>query len=441
MSFDDAPIAAPEHDWLGRDKTVEVLKDVLVGADPKSSLVVGVYGGWGSGKTSVMQMLRAALPEGSLSLWFDAWKYARQELVLWRALLLAFVEQLGNEQDGLAKLLPGKDEKEALAKELDALVEDLYRSRTITETGDLKVNWGAALPFAADLALRFATMDALSLKDVVDKVKGQDVKEAMSLIEREQMTRYRAQISSLEQFQSKLQELVKKHIARPGRRLYLFVDDLDRCLPEDAVGALEAIKLFLDLPACVFVLGMDRSAVEQGIRVRYKDFSLAMVGTPQPVDARQYLDKVVQVPFRLPPLGDERMRSFVERWCQSGDLADIAPCAEFISKGVAPNPRSVKRTLNVLRLMRRLGAAGQDLRYLAKLVVMQTSYEDDYRRIVDDARELKKLEAEARRPAQGTGTGGDPARRRNAMLAMEPFFATLNDDQLAELIFLTATTA
>jgi hypothetical protein len=63
--------------------------------------------------------------------------------------------------------------------------------------------------------------------------------------------------------------------------------------------------------------------------------------------------------------------------------------------------------------------------------------------IVDDARELKKLEAEARRPTEGTGTGGliDLARRRNAMLAMEPFFATLNDDQLAELIFLTATTA
>src|SRR5215471_9048804 len=58
-------------------------------------MVVSVYGGWGTGKTSVMQTLEAALttPE-RLLLWFDAWVYARQEQALWRALLLRVVEAL-----------------------------------------------------------------------------------------------------------------------------------------------------------------------------------------------------------------------------------------------------------------------------------------------------------------------------------------------------------
>ena len=84
-------------------------------------------------------------------------------------------------------------------------------------------------------------------------------------------------------------QLIKEHVTKQGRRLFVFVDDLDRCLPEAAVGALEAIKLFLDIEDCVFVLGMDRHLVEQGIRVRYREFALApgAEAQDQPVDDRR----------------------------------------------------------------------------------------------------------------------------------------------------------
>ena len=55
-------------------------------------------------------------------------------------------------------------------------------------------------------------------------------------------------------------------------RLIVFVDDLDRCLPEKAIEVLEAIKLFLEVPGVVFVLGMDREVVERGIEARYGHF-------------------------------------------------------------------------------------------------------------------------------------------------------------------------
>ena len=68
------------------------------------------------------------LPGEALALWFDAWKYARQDVALWRALLLAVVDALGDEEDGLARFMAGEEERKALRRELDELATSLYRS-------------------------------------------------------------------------------------------------------------------------------------------------------------------------------------------------------------------------------------------------------------------------------------------------------------------------
>ena len=324
MSYADNAIEKLEDEWLRRKSSVEALLGVLADPELETPLAVGVYGAWGSGKTSVMKLLKTGLPKDHLSLWFDAWKYARQDLALWRALLLAVIEALGDKDKGLPRRLASDEDRTKLADNLDDLTTRLYRSQTITEKGGWRVNWGVAVPFAVDLGLSAVTAglwDKLGeatgaktkLKELAAFFADKETKDTMQVIEREQATRYREQVTSLEQFQKELRELIGTHIVKPGRRLYLFVDDLDRCLPEDAVGALEALKLFLDLPGCVFVLGMDRHVVEQGIRVRYKEFELEG-GLMGPVDPRQYLDKIVQIPFRLPPLDTKRMTNFIEAW-------------------------------------------------------------------------------------------------------------------------------
>ena len=127
--------------------------------------------------------------------------------------------------------------------------------------------------------------------------KGEPASQIAELIgsfRREEMARYQAQLSSLEQFQRNFQELVDALLRREGqrpRRLVVFVDDLDRCLPEKAIQVLEAIKLFLDVPGCIFVLGLDREAIEDAVQKRYKG----------EVKAREYLEKIIQLPFILPP--------------------------------------------------------------------------------------------------------------------------------------------
>ncbi len=437
MSYGDNPIGSEGEDRLNRKTAVAAMRALLDDPDLDTPIAIGIYGEWGSGKTSVMRMLMEALPGDPLRLWFDAWKYARQEEALWRALMLAVVDALRGQLD-----------PDGASKAFDELEESLYRSRTSVERGDWSVDWRGALPLAVRAALGFVPAG----KEVFDNVKswfGKDgnAKEVLDLIRRDEIERYRAQVQSLEQFHRTLADLVRQHVTDGGQRLYLFVDDLDRCLPEDAVGTLEAIKLFLDIPGCVFVLGMDRAVVEQGIRVRYKEFALdPAAARVQPVDARQYLDKIIQIPFTLPPLADTQIAKFVEDWCGEHGQDALKEAKELIVKGVAPNPRSVKRTLNVLRLMVELRKVqdlpvDQDLvRRLAKIVVLQTSYDQVYRDIVADPGLIKRLEDAAFNPAQKS-----PARdvlngfyRLDAMLKVEMArFTSLSRDELADLVYLT----
>jgi hypothetical protein len=215
------------------------------------------------------------------------------------------------------------------------------------------------------------------------------------------------------------------------------------------VGALEALKLFLDVPGCVFILGMDRRVVEQGIRSRYQQpvATAAKSNALNPelyIDASQYLDKIIQIPFMLPPLADSQIRNLIESWAKDhNDYTVLNGCADVIVYGVAANPRRVKRTLNVLRLVRSLRPASaqgdeeQELQRLAKLVVVQTSYEDVYARIVESPRALKAVEAAALSPVEGTEEmaiiEGRP--RLAKMLQSGARFTEMTDKEVEQLLY------
>jgi predicted KAP-like P-loop ATPase len=100
--YSDHQIDAAGMDRLDRARVAGALCDLLHAPATETPLVVGIFGDWGTGKTSLMRLLEAELlargaAEGNqlLTLWFDAWKYARQEQSLWRALLLKVITDLG----------------------------------------------------------------------------------------------------------------------------------------------------------------------------------------------------------------------------------------------------------------------------------------------------------------------------------------------------------
>ncbi len=244
--------------------------------------------------------------------------------------------------------------------------------------------------------------------------------------------------------------LIEEWANLAGYRLVIFIDDLDRCLPDQAIGVLEAIKVFLDARGCVFVLGVDREIIERGIRIRYKEFALSERGTALgafPVPERDYLEKIVQIPFALPPLAQSSIHHFLANRLPklpglTGDEATSV--AALMTTGLLRNPRKVKRSFNIFRLhlildraQGRMTPAG----LIAKLTVIQSSFPELYEQIARDPLLLRSYEAIARAMTIQTPISQElrdemaKHQRLREMLYQQPWYEKRSDDELRELVY------
>lgn len=102
----------------------------------------------------------------------------------------------------------------------------------------------------------------------------------------------------------------------------ILVDDLDRCLPETAIATLEAIRLFLFVPNTAFVIGADEAMIEYSVRRHFPELPASSGPSSY---ARSYLEKLIQVPFRIPPLGGAETRIYVTLLLAQADLREDHP--------------------------------------------------------------------------------------------------------------------
>jgi len=467
LAYGDLPTRTDE---LGFAPSAEALAAIVQQADHADTpLTIGIYGPWGSGKTSLMQMMQQQFDPGAQhdqgrypTVWFDAWRYAHQD-ALWRALLLSVVEALRTLVQHDQRFAAARDD---LKSRFDDLTASLYRSVEREERGAIEFQWGKAGMFAADTIIRagFSYIPLLGQISRAAEKAGEAVGEEayaerlLDLFQSERTRIYREQVQSLEQFHQGLKHLIDEIIVAFDRRLVIFIDDLDRCLPEQAIQVLEAIKVFLDMPGCIFVLGMDREVIERGIRVRYKEFALApqLPGAPTapfPVAERDYLEKIVQVPFSLPPLAPETITTFLRnRLPAVAGLNDAErhAVAQLMTAGLLRNPRKVKRSFNIFRLHLALDRAhGRQTAagLIAKLTVIQSSFADLYERIARDPVLVRQVE----RIVRGTpGTSainqelrdlvGKSDQRLKELLSLAPFFDDASDGVLQELVYQSQVT-
>ncbi len=394
-NLDDLPA---DTDGLDFSPYVETLAGLLGSQRTRTPLTLGVFGDWGSGKTTLLRLVRKALPAACRTVWFDAWKYDQQE-TLWRALLLLVLTEVG-------QAIP-EDEK-AAHQDLDDLRNALYRTVDREEVGKVEIDGEKLLGGLAKGAVRIGLSFIPPAKVLADLVAGLGEKsgdgagdDLLGAIRRERTQIHVDQVQFLEQFQERFEKLVKKYVIGRGEgagRLVVFVDDLDRCLPEKAVEVLEAIKLFLDVRGCAFALGLAPDVIARGIEMKYREFG---VGSGEgakafPIDGARYLEKIIQIPFQIPPIEAEDMRSFVN------GLVDTWPdpaCAEVFAVGLGGSPRQVKRAVNVFLLTwglagarkKKLGDRIKPIR-LAKVVVLQHAAPGIYAAVRETPRLLRELE-------------------------------------------------
>ena len=113
------------------------------------------------------------------------------------------------------------------------------------------------------------------------------------------------------------------------KRLVVFIDDLDRCLPENIIETLEAIKLFLFVPGTAFVIGADERLVQYAVRQRFPELP-----GPEAEVGRDYLEKLIQIPIRLPALNAAELESYLNLLFANRDFSrpEFTPAAGRLQK-------------------------------------------------------------------------------------------------------------
>lgn len=356
------------------------------------SLTIGIYGPWGSGKTSLMNLIRAELTESAATpdkapiiVPYTAWKYA-QEQSLWRTLVRVILDELLKQSE------PHDAELLALR---EALYRDVVQTRRRVRVDPVRLaaavtgavtlglsSWLQAkhvpVPAAAEVtlagvALGGAGVTAFGMKwagkqggdtkkpDLTEQIGGQakELVQAIQVVDDVLTTHYRAE--HIEQFADSFELVVNKFLN--GRKLVVFIDDLDRCLPEKAIQVLEGIKLFLGVPGTVFVLGVDVTALAHAVEVHY-------AGTvPSAMNGGRYLEKIVQFPFHLPSMRSDEVTTtrLIDQLCTT---PDDQGWLRIGVEGFAANPRAVKRFALLYRSRLEVMGGPANL-HLAKLVVLQ----------------------------------------------------------------------
>lgn len=391
------------QDLLAFAPYTETLVDIIRDANTQGPLVIGILGSWGSGKTSLMRFVERALHAISPErlpfrvVWFDALKYEKEE-ALWRAMLLRVLDELRDRDAQGADITP-TERRQAIERLEQRLAQELAWE----DKGTVTVDWGAPGKTPnAGVRFSFAFLPGFAAKAVQAAQAGDggqsDAENLLSAFQREVIQHRQAQLRSIQEFQQEFGALVENYIAAQGERLVVFVDDLDRCLPPKAIQVLETIKLFLDVPGCLFVLALDPEVIARGIEVKSRAFLAreVLASAPDeerslPIDGRRYLDKIIQLPFRLPRIKPREIQAFVNGLVALPDLR----CAEVFAQGIETNPRRIKRALNVFlfisRLAEKRGVLLQPVR-LAKVVVVYDNHPVLFERLRQNPALLRDIE-------------------------------------------------
>ncbi len=415
------------------------LEEVIINPQANTPFIVGIFGRWGTGKTTLMRMIEARLSARPVApIWFSAWTYGGDEAI-GAAFLQNLIGQIsrrlrisdqirfsvgllnrGLAWDRLPLKLPAVLLRLVLI--LVPAVLGLAASRIVGPAHTLGVALGS-LGFGASLFAGWQLLKPLVRKIGTLELPGQSLYRELD---------FEAHVGTLARFREQFARMVDS-LPSSASRVVIFIDDLDRCEPEKALQLLDVIKVFLDVPRCIFVVGVDIAVVQRALQRRYPDDAVAQ---------REYLSKIIQLPFHLPPPNRDELRDFVL------NLDVRFPddrCGEVFLGSVAHNPREIKRLINIYGLnwylaQAKAGAAVTPVR-LAKVVVLQQAFDSLFGLLRDRPDWLGLLERAMRggdEPPEALGDAGSETRIITASgIALPPAIAPfLHNEQLRKLLTL-----
>lgn len=269
----------------------------LIRERPDTPITIGVHGDWGAGKSSVLKMTDAELAADQrvLCLWFNGWTFEGFEDA--KAVVIeTIVEELRRARPGMTKVA---DAARKVLKRIDWL-------KLARKAGGFAFTLATGMP-TLDQLNGIAGLATSLFSKSKELVSAEDIKTFAEhagdyLKKADESDHLSEQVHA---FRKEFQELLD---AADIDKLVVLVDDLDRCLPETAIATLEAIRLFLFVPRTAFVIGADELMIEYAVRAHFPDLPPSAGTVPY---ARNYLEKLIQVPFRIPALGLAETRVYI----------------------------------------------------------------------------------------------------------------------------------
>lgn len=293
-------------DLLGFNVHASLLKSVVTN-EKNLPITIGLYGDWGSGKSSVLEILKEQLKddEETVVVYFDGWTFESFDDAK-IALIQGIVDELEKNKKFLSKVGDGlSDLKDDFVK----LKDSINWMRLLKATAKMLVPTIAA--FSTGGASIIPTI-ALALKDnqnslnnIIEEGRLEEFLK-QNVVKEEEEKKYAA----VREFRSDFEKLIQK--SKQGK-VVILIDDLDRCLPRHIIDSLEAIKLFLNVPKTAFVIAADEFIVSNAIKSEYKsliDASNDGDGNREDL-GKSYMEKFIQLPYHLPTLSRKEVETYV----------------------------------------------------------------------------------------------------------------------------------
>lgn len=235
----DSPITTQNEDSLGRWAFAKGIVDLIQRKSTKPSARIGIYGGWGTGKTSILELISTIAHErGCYCAWFDPWKYQQHD-DLWDAFIKVLSDAIPNEVDSVSP-------KESRLK-----------------------TWPKRIWYKISrLCQKSKALEAHPVSHLI--------KELVAL----------PSVHALQPKKSEIEKIIKK----ADKPIVIFIDDLDRTKPKLLPDIFMNLRSIFDIAGCTYVLALDPLVVGSALGTINEKWS----------GGYSFLEKIIEYPFWIP---------------------------------------------------------------------------------------------------------------------------------------------
>ncbi|MBG9810093.1 hypothetical protein ABD68_00170 [Bacillus endophyticus] len=423
-------------DFLGFKVHSDLIKSVVTNKRLLPT-TIGLFGDWGSGKTSIMKMLEQDLNPDNYTQDEDKEKYKNILCIYFNGWMFEGYDDA--KAAVLTSILNQIAENKKLTSRMKEKVASLVQSVNWMRLAKIGIKEFGIPAVAAHLTggISLIPTVASKFKEVLpgnsedDKGKGDPNPKPNESSNERQPDSIHIDVRT---FRERFTELLNECKIDS---LVVLIDDLDRCSPERIIDNLEAIKLFLNVPNTAFIIGADPRIVRHAIQVRYNTVALEKdynnTSSSESL-INDYLEKLIQIPYHIPRLSpaevesymtllfchrdivDEEMFKCIYSDCDSqrkrnryftfgfssvnevfktnnkvipkdlsNSLAFCSSISRLITEGLNGNPRQIKRFLNAYVLRKQLAevASLSEIKdeILVKLMVLEYSHIDEFKQL------------------------------------------------------------